>query len=317
MGVWCAVFINLKRRTDRRMKLARTLASGNAPLLARLARIEAVDGRSLSLDDPCLHRFISRDALLRAQEARRSGAFTVVHHRGRLVRFHDHLTEGAAACAMSHHAALRAIARHPTADWGLILEDDITALVPRVHQVLGKVVMRLPTNWDAVFLGYHGGTLASTAACDEEAADEDARASLELEIDEMRGRSDGFKGSLNGDALGSEGPPLLRMFSPVYGLYAWMVRKEVARELTERAFPVDSQVDHALSQWLVEERGRAFRVAPKHLLFFSPKSERGLDSDVQTMAKLDELLEDPLLLRRYCAFLASEGKGVSAEPLRW
>merc|ERR1719188_1410187 len=93
------------------------------------------------------------------------------------------------------------------------------------------------------------------------------------------------------------------MFMPVYGLYAWVVRKEAAQAMLDGAFPVDGQVDHALSQWLIQERGRAFRVAPKHLLFFSPKSEDGLDSDIQRMASFNELLDDPQACERYVSFL--------------
>eukprot|EP00449_Zooxanthella_nutricula_P050820 CAMPEP_0198574060 /NCGR_PEP_ID=MMETSP1462-20131121/114132_1 /TAXON_ID=1333877 /ORGANISM="Brandtodinium nutriculum, Strain RCC3387" /LENGTH=47 /DNA_ID= /DNA_START= /DNA_END= /DNA_ORIENTATION= len=40
------------------------------------------------------------------------------------------MTEGAVACAMSHHKALQSIANHPTAEWGLILEDDVSKVVP-------------------------------------------------------------------------------------------------------------------------------------------------------------------------------------------
>ena len=59
--------------------------------------------------------------------------------------------------------------------------------------------------------------------------------------------------------------PVLRMYSPLYGLYAWVVRQTAAEELLKHAFPVEGQVDHALSKWLVQ-RGRSFKVAPHHLL---------------------------------------------------
>ena len=68
--------------------------------------------------------------------------------------------------------------------------------------------------------------------------------------------------------------PVLRMYSPLYGLYAWVVRKEAAKRLLEEAFPVPGQVDHALSFWLVQQ-GNSFKVAPRHMLFYSPKSEVG------------------------------------------
>lgn len=37
---------------------------------------------------------------------------------------------------MSHYKALKTLVEHPTAQWALILEDDIEALVPEVHLVI-------------------------------------------------------------------------------------------------------------------------------------------------------------------------------------
>ena len=184
---WCAVYVNLARRPDRRSQLAQTLAPGNSVLLSKLARIDAVDGQLLDLADARLRRFVSSAALQRAEAAKSSGAFTIVHQEGQLVKFHDHLTTGGIACAMSHHAALAAVANHPTADWGLIMEDDVTALQPRVHESLARLLQRLPADWDALFLGYHGGVLAGTGAGSKDTAEEEARAKLELQLEEMRG----------------------------------------------------------------------------------------------------------------------------------
>ena len=41
------------------------------------------------------------------------------------------------------------------AKWGLILEDDILALVPHAEEVVARAVRALPEDWDALFLGYH------------------------------------------------------------------------------------------------------------------------------------------------------------------
>lgn len=41
------------------------------------------------------------------------------------------------------------------AKWGLILEDDILALVPHAEEVVARAVKALPEDWDALFLGYH------------------------------------------------------------------------------------------------------------------------------------------------------------------
>jgi len=185
----------------------------------------------------------------------------------------------------------------------------VCALVPKVHEVIARVLKRLPSNWDAVFLGYHGGTLIGTGSGGKDTAEEDARARFELNIDEGRGWSDGFVGSVDGDIYCGHGvydPSLLRMYMPLYGLYAWIVRKEAAMAALEGSFPIHGQVDHALSQWLVSERGRTFRVSPRQLLFFSPKSEHGLDSDVQSMARLEELLDDPEMTQRYMDFVNSD-----------
>lgn len=308
-GDWCAVYINLARRGDRRANLARTLSAANSYLLTRIERIEAVDGQHISLEDDDLHLVVSEKALLKAQRAKAMQAVTIVHREGQLVRFHDHLTEGGVACALSHHAALEAVASHPTARWGLILEDDVCGVVPRVHKAIDSVLHHLPSNWDAVFLGYHGGSLAGTEPGSEASAEEHARAELELQIDNMRGPTDGFVGAVDDLSARSTtacNVPLLRMYMPLYGLYAWMVRKEAAQAALEGAFPIDGQVDYALSHWLVRERGRCFRVAPRHLLFFSPKSEDALDSDVQSMTTLEGLLENPEACERYLRFVQSE-----------
>jgi len=305
VGSWCAVFINLARRADRRAKLARTLAAGNSTLLAKLQRIEAFDGRNVNLDDSSLLSVVSKASLEQARRAKAMGAVTIVHREKQLVRFHNHLTEGGIACAMSHRAALEAVAFHPTADFGLILEDYICGVLPHVHESINCLVQRLPANWDAVFLGYHGGALAGD---DNGIAEEHERAKLELHIDQMRGPTDGFHGAVDGkfEVGGIHDPPVLRMLTPLYGLYAWIVRKEAAQAALSAAFPIDGQVDHALSHWLLRERGRCFKVSPRHLLFFSPKSEDSLDSDIQSMTSLDGLLEDPEVFERYLHFVQGE-----------
>lgn len=306
---WCSVVINLARRADRRLRLAHVLAPENGELLGRLTRLDAVDGRGIDLaDEQRLLPFISAEALEIAKEAQRIGAHTIVHKDGELVKFHDHFTTGGIACTMSHHAALEAVASHPTAEWGLILEDDIQSVRPNVHSEIAGILQRLPQDWDALFVGYHGGVLAGTGPGGKDTEQEVSKCRLELQIDEMRGMGDGFKGSVTEEETEPAGAvPVLRMYGPLYGLYAWVVRKEAARAMIDGGFPVGGQVDHALSLWLVQERGRCFKVAPQHLLFYSPKSEDGLDSDIQTMAKLDDLLADPEQCERYMAFIKENG----------
>lgn len=252
---WCSVVINLARRPDRRLQLAHVLANGNAEVLARLLRVDAVDGRKLDVEDAAVESqvldYITPDALRVAQEAKQIGAHTIVHKDGELVKFHDHLTEGGIACAMSHYKALKTVADHPTAEWALILEDDIEALVPDVHLQLENIISRLPETWDALFVGYHGGVLQGTGPGGTDTQQEQTRAEFELQIDEMRGvdnpgwDGDSFQGSV--EPRYENEIPVLRMYSPLYGLYAWVVRKEAAKRLLGEAFPVPGQVDHALS----------------------------------------------------------------------
>lgn len=295
----------MARRADRRLRLAHVLAPDNRDLLGRLTRLDAVDGRGIDFaDEKRLLPFISADALEIAKEAQRIGAHTIVHKDGALVKFHDHFTAGGIACTMSHHAALTAVASHPTAQWGLILEDDIQSILPNVHTVIDGILQRLPEDWDALFVGYHGGVLSGTGPGGQDTEQEVSKCRIELQIDEMRGMVDGFRGSVTEEETDPPGAvPVLRMYGPLYGLYAWVVRKEAAQAMLEGGFPVGGQVDHALSLWLVKERGRCFKVAPQHLLLYSPKSEEGLDSDIQSMAKLDDLLADPDQCERYMAFI--------------
>jgi len=122
-------------------------------------------------------------------------------------------------------------------------------------------VAPLPSDWDAVFLGYHDdrGSLHTNSQADASSVP---------------------------DAL----PQVRLLQEPLVGLFVWIERQEAAKSLMDGAVPVGGQVDHALSQWLVRERGRAYAVAPEGMLFFSPKSEVGEDSDVQTMATVDTML---------------------------
>jgi len=61
----------------------------------------------------------------RARQASEQGAWTIVHDVRRLLHFGHHLTICGFACAMTHRLALEKVARHPTAERGLILEDDV------------------------------------------------------------------------------------------------------------------------------------------------------------------------------------------------
>ncbi|CAK0816482.1 unnamed protein product, partial [Prorocentrum cordatum] len=112
---WCAVYINLARRPDRRERLLGQLGAWNGALARRLQRVDAVDGQRLDLGDELVARVVDEQALERAEHARRRGAYTIVHRGGHLMHFDNHLTPGGIACAMSHRRALEAVASHPTA----------------------------------------------------------------------------------------------------------------------------------------------------------------------------------------------------------
>ncbi|CAE8634435.1 unnamed protein product [Polarella glacialis] len=167
---------------------------------------------------------------------------------------------------MSHRRALQAVADHPTADWGIILEDDIMGVTPNADEVVAEVIKGLPEDWDALFLGYHDGA---------------GRLHSPMLLDEDSGAA--------ADAI--DLPPVKHLREAVYGLFAWVVRKEAAQALVDNAFPIGGQVDHALSSWLVHNRDRCYAVEPSSMVFFSPKSEEAEDSDIQSMATVDAVME--------------------------
>ncbi|CAE7229187.1 unnamed protein product [Symbiodinium necroappetens] len=259
---WCALYINLARRPDRREKLLEKLAVSNAELRRQIRRIDAVDGRWLRLLDDAVAEIVDEYALDKARHARRRGAYTIVHSGGRLLHFDNHLTVGGIACAMSHRLALQALVSHPTAKWGIILEDDILEVVPRVEEVVAKAISNLPEDWDALFLGYHD--------------------------DAGRAHHSAYEG--HEDEADVAEVPVRLLREPCFGLFAWVVRREAAEALLAHAFPIGGQVDHALSSWLLRERGRCFQVEPGSMVCFSPKSEEAEDSDIQTMATVDDFM---------------------------
>jgi len=256
-GRWCAFVITLQRRQDRLIRLRMVLSHKNTTLLTTLRQIVAVDGRQMTFDDPAVHEAVTEEALVSARDAQNNGDSTIIHSNGQLIFFSNHLTLGGIGCAMSHRLALQAVALHPSADWGLILEDDIIAAVPNAHEAIMQIIDGMPADWDAIFVGYHaaeGDVHPAAVSCD---------ACLEV-----------------------ANVAVVHMDCPLWGLYAWVVRKHVATLLVQNAFPISGQVDHALSSWLVRERGRAYRVDPENMLFYSLKSEVAADSDIQTMVDL-------------------------------
>eukprot|EP00438_Fugacium_kawagutii_P017503 Skav206891 [mRNA] locus=scaffold2387:104381:107333:+ [translate_table: standard] len=208
LGDSCVYVINLERRPDRMKRLQQLLSSTNPALLDQLERIEAVDGRNISLDSELAREVVEDSALQRAKRAKRLGLYSIVHDSdNHLVNFDDHFTEGAVACALSHHKALTKFAQHPTAKWALIFEDDVSLAVPEVHRELSSILAQLPENWNAVFLGYHNeyGRPHPRAV----------NATQKWQVDER----------------------IFEIFDHSWGLYAWMVKKEAAESLVENLFP--------------------------------------------------------------------------------
>jgi len=242
--------------------MERLFAETNPRIWERMERIDAVDGRNIHLEDEALQETVEWRTLERARQAKELGLYTVVHdEKNILVHFDDHLTEGAIACAMSHRKALERVASHPTAEWGLIFEDDVSVAVPEADRAIARILERLPEDWAAVYLGYHH--------------------------DDGRPHPGGLRaGQAPEPAAEAVDVPVGGVYDHCWGLFAWMVRKDAARELLQGLFPLDTQIDGAISGWLVRARGpgRVFRVPPEELLFYSSCSEEAQDSDIQTMA---------------------------------
>ncbi|CAE7432017.1 unnamed protein product [Symbiodinium sp. CCMP2592] len=190
-----------------------------------------------------------------------------------LVNFDDHLTEGAVACALSHLAALQKVANDSSADWGLILEDDVSLVVPDVDRSISTILEQLPAHWSAVFLGYH-----NKYGCPHRRS---ANSSFRR-FDDWAEEEPGM----------TEVEPVFEIHDHNWGLYAWMVKKEAARLLVEELFPISSQVDYAISRFLITQCGGVFSVHPDRLLFFSPTSQEGQDSDIQTMRAEEAVVEE-------------------------
>ena len=87
---WCALYINLDRRPDRRGRLKELLMRHNAPLWERLERVQAptraafrewqaVDKQDLSLDDEVVLEAVAPHALERARRAQEENHYTIVH----------------------------------------------------------------------------------------------------------------------------------------------------------------------------------------------------------------------------------------------
>eukprot|EP00929_Paragymnodinium_shiwhaense_P087636 TRINITY_DN47779_c0_g1_i5.p1 TRINITY_DN47779_c0_g1~~TRINITY_DN47779_c0_g1_i5.p1 ORF type:complete len:181 (+),score=34.80 TRINITY_DN47779_c0_g1_i5:186-728(+) len=173
---------------------------------------------------------------------------------------------------MSHQKALRMVATHPTADWALILEDDVSEVASNLDAAIASVLEKVPNDWDAILLGYHR----------KEGRLVDIQPGTTADVD------------------------VHRMISHEYGLFAWLVRKDVARLIVDNAFPISGQVDKAITSWLVHSRFRSYRVEATSMLFYSPKSEESKDSDIQAMGSIEKLVADHGSVDAYNGILTVE-----------
>ncbi|CAJ1455560.1 unnamed protein product, partial [Effrenium voratum] len=280
---WCAVYINLARRPDRREELLNKLEL-SPQLLQHIRRIEAVDGRDLTLRDEALSQVVDEQALDRARHARRRGAYTIVHSGGRLLHFDNHLTLGGIACAMSHRLALQAVVQHPTAKWGIILEDDIAAAVPRAEEVVARMIGTLPADWDALFLGFH-----DDAGRAHEAAYDHAGA----ELPEV---------------------PVRPMREPCFGLFAWAVRKEAAEALLANAFPIGSMIFFSPKSEEAEDSDIQTMVKSRKPTAFAAAPVKGVgfqDDDDAEEVEVDKTPKRKVHGRKPTAFVPNKANAVN------
>ena len=102
--------INLARRRDRLRKL-RAVLQGK---LRNFDRLEAVDGRDLSWEEPLVQSALTARALDDARWAEKKQVPTICRKTG---SFSPHLTISAVGCALSHREAWRRLAASTQHDW--------------------------------------------------------------------------------------------------------------------------------------------------------------------------------------------------------
>jgi len=236
--------INLDRREDR-LKSLQALPWG-----LELERLAAVDGRTLSWDALVEDGSVSRPG---ADEARYAEVHALPTICRKVCSFSPHLTLAAVGCALSHRRAWERIARQSACDWGLVLEDDVSAITPNFADQLRQCVRRLPRTWAFCYLGFH-------------------------EADEQ--------------LLPHGGMPSLREVgegATLTGLFGYLLTREGAAQLTRDTslFPLRHQIDFALTRrsW---PRGTRFTIDPANVLLKCPRSEDDDgNTDVQTLGEKD------------------------------
>mmetsp|Transcript_49020 Transcript_49020/g.129516 ORF Transcript_49020/g.129516 Transcript_49020/m.129516 type:complete len:272 (-) Transcript_49020:68-883(-) len=156
--------------------------------------------------------------------------------------FSPHLTRGGVGCALAHREAWRGAAKFGGTT--LIFEDDVVFFARGFDARFKAIAASLPPGWDICYFGYHGGAPGPT--------------------DSME---DGY------DILRAEGL--------VTGLYCYAVSSKGAEKLIDLVFPLQVQVDVAISMHFHELS--AWKVHNAKTLAMSFPSQVSMDSDIQVI----------------------------------
>eukprot|EP00927_Polykrikos_kofoidii_P066211 TRINITY_DN61850_c0_g1_i1.p1 TRINITY_DN61850_c0_g1~~TRINITY_DN61850_c0_g1_i1.p1 ORF type:complete len:658 (+),score=105.01 TRINITY_DN61850_c0_g1_i1:94-2067(+) len=166
-GAWLPYLINLDSRQDRLRRMVWQLRQEQW-LLAELMRVRAVDGTGLALSKLPPELLLNRHSKAGSDHAVPEPRFVTFGETGIEVNTDWlHMTPGAVGCALSHRIAWEHLVNNrPEAIWALVLEDDLTYIVPNLEQRIAAVLECLPPadEWDLCYLGWHGCARAAFEA---------------------------------------------------------------------------------------------------------------------------------------------------------
>eukprot|EP00747_Dinoflagellata_sp_TGD_P182562 gnl/TRDRNA2_/TRDRNA2_36859_c0_seq1.p1 gnl/TRDRNA2_/TRDRNA2_36859_c0~~gnl/TRDRNA2_/TRDRNA2_36859_c0_seq1.p1 ORF type:complete len:247 (+),score=42.96 gnl/TRDRNA2_/TRDRNA2_36859_c0_seq1:34-741(+) len=227
------------------------LAASHIWLSTSLERVPGVVGAALQWPDLVSEGLFTEEAELTAKWAAQTKQPTIGATPDECS---PHLTLGGCGCALSHRKAWRVLAAS-SAQWSLILEDDIKAFCPNFDEVFSKVIQSLPERWNMCYIGFHTGEDREHT----EALLKD-KAGIPSQLIQMR-TCDGW----------------------LPGLWGYVITRKFAKQLLKRVVPFDQQVDTAVGSFAASA-GNTYAMQPGQFLAFSPESEEG-DSDVQTFPR--------------------------------
>jgi glycosyl transferase, family 25 len=225
---------------DRRSDRLEALRAQSGMQRLRCERVEAVDGASSSWED--LAPVLTPSAL---EDARWAELHRVPTLCKATESFSPHHTRASAACAATHKKAWEWL-EASSSDVALILEDDARVapdLADAVQQVLGALEQH--PFWKVCYLGTHEGGINLKGA--------GKRAALADELEQGEVRT---------------------------GLAGYLLRRSDVRDLLDGVFPLDEQLDVALSQHAFGH-GARYELYGRAQLVVSPPSQDGT-TDVQT-----------------------------------